>query len=121
MTNETSPCLIEKALKEFIHYSNQYEDTNFLEMKETIKPEIDEKNVNEYIKGYLQSRNLKKSGFEKKRTYETKRRFDPTINQKIELIQKKDSYSNRSKLGEGKKSVRRTVPLTRKLKSFYSI
>jgi len=68
--------------------------------------------VNEYIKGYLKSRNLKKVGFEKKRTYETKRRFDPTINQKIELIQKKDSYSNRSQSGNGEKSVRRTVPLT---------
>jgi len=29
-------------------------------MEETIKSEIDEANVKEYIKGYLKSRNLKK-------------------------------------------------------------
>ena len=36
---------------------------NFLVMKETIKSEINEENVNKYINGYLNSRNLKK-GFE---------------------------------------------------------
>jgi tRNA C32,U32 (ribose-2'-O)-methylase TrmJ len=87
MTNETSPCLIEKALKEFIHYSNQYEDTNFLEMKETIKPEIDEKNVNEYIKGYLKSRNLKK--------VDLKRREH--MKQKEDLIRQLTKRSNLSK------------------------
>jgi len=49
-----------RALKEFIHYSSKYEEKNFLEMKETIKSEINEQNVNEYINGYLKSRNLKK-------------------------------------------------------------
>jgi len=47
-------------MKEFIHYSNKYEEKDFLEMKETIKSEINEENVNEYIDGYLKSRNLKK-------------------------------------------------------------
>jgi len=46
-----------------------HEEKNFLEMKVTIKSEIDEENVNEYINRYLKSRNLKKRGFEKKRTY----------------------------------------------------
>jgi len=38
-----------REMKKFIHYSNKYEEKNFLEMKETIKSEIDEGNVNEYI------------------------------------------------------------------------
>ncbi len=46
--------------------SNQYEDMNFLEMEETIKSEIDEENVHEYIKGYLQSRNLKKEDLKRR-------------------------------------------------------
>ncbi|MGB6607408.1 MAG: hypothetical protein WBF28_06350 [Atribacterota bacterium] len=36
---------IERALKEFIYYSNQFGGKNFLEMEETIKSKIDEKNV----------------------------------------------------------------------------
>jgi len=65
---------IEKALKEFIHYSNKYEDMNFLEMKETIKSEIDEENVSEYIDGYLKSKNLKKEDL--KRREHTKQKED---------------------------------------------
>ena len=78
---------IEKALKGFIHYSNKYEDMNFLEMKETIKSEIDEENVNEYIDGYLKSRNLKKEDL--KRREHTK--------QKEDLIQQLKKRSNLSK------------------------
>jgi len=55
-----------KALKEFINFSNKYEEKNFLEMKETIRSEIDEENVNEYINGYLKSRNLKKEDLKRK-------------------------------------------------------
>ena len=76
-----------KALKEFIHYSNKYEDMNFLEMKEVIKSEIDEENVNQYINGYLQSRNLKKE--------DLKRREHTT--QKEDLIQQLTKRSNLSK------------------------
>ena len=43
-------------------------------MKETIKPEIDEENVNEYINGYLKSRNLKKEDL--KRREHTKQKKD---------------------------------------------
>ena len=78
---------IKKALKEFIHYSNKYEQKNFLEMKETIKPEIDEENVNEYLNGYLKSRNLKKEDL--KRREHTK--------QKEDLIQQLIKRSNLSK------------------------
>ena len=39
---------------------------NFLEIKETIKPEIDEENVNEYIDVYLKARNLKKEGLKRR-------------------------------------------------------
>lgn len=46
---------IERALKEFIHYSNQFEGKNFLEMEETIKSKIDEENVQRYINRYLKS------------------------------------------------------------------
>ena len=35
-------------------------------MKETIKPEIDEENVNEYLNGYLKSRNLKKEDLKRR-------------------------------------------------------
>jgi len=56
----------EKALKEFINYSNKYEEKNFLEIKETIKSEIDEENVNEYINEYLESRSLKKEKLKKR-------------------------------------------------------
>ena len=78
---------IEKALKEFIHYSNKYEEKNFLEMKEVIKSEIDEENVNQYINGYLKSRNLKKEDF--KRREHTK--------QKEDLIKQLKKRSNLSK------------------------
>jgi putative transposase len=76
-----------KALKEFINYSNKYEDMNFLEMKETIQPEIDEENVNEYIDEYLKSRNLKKEDL--KRREHTK--------QKEDLIHQLKKRSNLSK------------------------
>ena len=78
---------IERALKEFIHYSNKYEEKNFLEMKETIKSEIYEENVNEYINGYLKSRNLKKE--------DLKRREQ--VKQKEELVQQLTKRSNLSK------------------------
>ena len=78
---------IERALKEFIHYSSKYEEKNFLEMKETIKSEIDEENVNEYINGYLKSRNLKKK--------DLKRREH--AKQKEDLIQQLKHRSNLSK------------------------
>jgi len=41
-----------------------------------------------------------------------KRRFAPTINQRIKFIKKEDNYFNWSQSGNGKKSVRRTIPLT---------
>jgi len=78
---------IEKALEEFIHFSNQYEEKIFLEMEETIKSEIDEENVNEYINKYLKSRHLKKEDL-KKREY---------AKQKEELIQQLTKRSNLSK------------------------
>jgi len=53
-------------MKEFIHYRNKYEEKNFLEMKETIKSEINEENVEEYIKRYLKSRNLKKEDLKRR-------------------------------------------------------
>jgi len=77
----------ERALKKFIYYSNQYEEKNFLEMKETIKSEIDEENVNEFIQGYLQSKNLKKEDL--KRREHTQ--------QKKDLIQQLTKRSNLSK------------------------
>jgi len=77
----------ERALKKFIYYSNQYEEKNFLEMKETIKSEIDEENVNEFIQEYLQSRNLKKEDL--KRREHTQ--------QKKDLIQQLTKRSNLSK------------------------
>ncbi|MBA7519819.1 hypothetical protein ES705_11907 [subsurface metagenome] len=76
-----------KALKEFINYSNKYEDMNFLEMKEAIKSEIDEENVNEYINEYLKSRSLKKEDL--KRREHSK--------QKEELIHQLKRRSNLSK------------------------
>jgi DNA-binding transcriptional regulator YiaG len=76
-----------KALKEFINYSNKYEEKNFLEMKEIIKSGIDEENVNEYINGYLKSRNLKKE--------DLKRREQ--VKQKEELVQQLTKRSNLSK------------------------
>jgi len=78
---------IERALKEFIHYSNKYEEKNFLEMREIVESEINEENVNEYIKGYLKSRNLKKEDL--KRREHTK--------QKEDLIQQLKKRSNLSK------------------------
>jgi DNA-binding transcriptional regulator YiaG len=78
---------IEKALKEFINFSNKYEEKNFLEMKETVKSEIDEENVNEYINKYLKSRNLKKEDL--KRREHTK--------QKEDLIRQLRKRSNLSK------------------------
>jgi len=94
---------IEKALKEFIHYSNKYEEKNFLEMKEAIKSEINEENVNEYIDGYLKSRNLKKE--------DLKRREH--AKQKEDLIQQLKKRSNLSKrkiailIGVNRETVRR--------------
>ncbi|PKL48769.1 MAG: transposase [Nitrospira bacterium HGW-Nitrospira-1] len=92
-----------KALKEFIDYGNKYEEKNFLEMKETIESEIDEENVNEYINGYLKSRNLKKE--ELKKREHTK--------QKEDLIQQLKKRSNLSKrkiailIGVNRETVRR--------------
>jgi len=57
---------IEKGLRAFIDFSHQYEEKNFLEMKETIKYEIDEENVNEYIHSYLKSRSLKKEDLKRR-------------------------------------------------------
>jgi len=62
-------------------------EKNFLDMKETIKSEIDKENVNEYINGYLKSRNLKKEDL--KRREHTK--------QKEDLIQQLKKRSNLSK------------------------
>ena len=62
-------------------------EKNFLGMKETIKSEIDEENVNEYINGYLKSRNLKKEDL--KRREHTK--------QKEDLIQQLKTRLNLSK------------------------
>ncbi len=76
-----------KALKEFINFSNKYEEKNFLEMKETIKSEIDEENGNEYINGYLKSRNLKKEDLKRREHAE----------QKEDLIQQLTKRSNLSK------------------------
>ena len=76
-----------RALKEFIHYSNKYEGKNFLEMEETVKFEIDEENVNEYINGYLKLKNLKKEDL--KRGEYTK--------QKEDLIRQLKKRSNLSK------------------------
>ena len=56
-------------------------------MEETIKSEIDEENVKEYINRYLKSRNLKKEDF--KRREHTK--------QKEDLIQQLTKGSNLSK------------------------
>jgi len=91
-----------REMKEFIHYSNKYEEKNFLEMKETIKSEIDEGNVNEYINGYLKSRNLKKEDL--KRREHTK--------QKEDLIQRLKKRSNLSKRKIAILTVKRTIPLT---------
>jgi len=91
-----------REMKEFIHYINKYEEKNFLEMKETIKSEIDEENVNEYINGYLKSRNLKKEDL--KRREHTK--------QKEDLIQQLKKRSNLSKRKIAILTVKRTVPLT---------
>ena len=57
---------IEKALKEFKNFSNKDEKENFLEMKETIKSEINEENANEYLNGYLKSKSLKKEDLKKR-------------------------------------------------------
>ena len=62
-------------------------EKNFLGMKETIKSEIDEENVNEYINGHLKSRNLKKEDL--KRREHTK--------QKEDLIQQLKTRLNLSK------------------------
>jgi hypothetical protein len=51
-----------------------HEEKNFLEMKMTIKSEIDEENVNDYINRYLKSRNLKKENL--KRREHTKQKED---------------------------------------------
>ena len=94
---------IGKALKEFIHYSNQYEEKNFLEMEETIKSEIDEKDVNEYIKGYLKPRNLKKEDLKRREHAQ----------QKEDLIRQLTKRSNLSKrkiailIGVNRETVRR--------------
>ena len=44
--------------------------------------------------------------------YYFNRKFDLPTKVKIEFFEKEDSYFNWSKSGKGKKSVRRTVPLT---------
>ena len=54
---------IERAIKEFIHYSNQFEGKNFLEMEETIKSKIDEENVQRYINRYLKSEIIDRQPF----------------------------------------------------------
>jgi len=72
-------------------------------MKETIKSEIDEENVKEYVNGYLKSRNLKKEDL--KRREHTK--------QKEDLIQQLKKRSNLSKMkitiliGVNRKTVRK--------------
>jgi len=68
-----------------------HEDINFLEMKETIKSEIDEENVNEYINGYLKSRNLKKEDLIrqlKKRSNLSKRKIAILIGVNRETVRK---------------------------------
>jgi len=83
--------------------SKNNEEENFLKMKETIKSEIDEENVKEYVNGYLESRNLKKEDL--KRREHTK--------QKEDLIQQFKKRSNLSKrkiailIGVNRKTVRK--------------
>jgi len=82
---------IEKALKEFINFSNKYEEKNFLEMKETIKSEIDEENVNEYINGYLKSRNLKKEKLKKRENLEERENLIKQLLRRSNLSKRKIS------------------------------
>jgi len=78
-----------KALKEFIHYSNQYEEKNFLEMGETIKSEINEVNVNEYINRYLKSRHLKKEDLKRREQVKQKEELIRQLNKGLNLSKRK--------------------------------
>ena len=80
---------IVKALKEFIHYSNKYEEENFLEMKETIKSEINEENVSAYIHGYLKSRNLKKEDLKKREHTKSKENLIHQLKKRSNLSKRK--------------------------------
>jgi len=60
------PQILKKHLKN-LFVTIKYKEKNFLEMKQTVKSEIDEENVNEYINEYLKSRNLRKENFKKEK------------------------------------------------------
>jgi len=77
-----------KALKEFINYSNKYEEKNFLEMKKIIESEINEENVEEYIDEYLKSRNLKKENLKKRENVEERENL-------IQQLLRKSNFSRR--------------------------
>jgi len=59
---------------------------NFLEMKEAIKSEIDEENTNEYLKGYLKSRSLRKENLKKENLIQQLPRKSNFSNRKIAIL-----------------------------------
>jgi len=77
-----------KALKEFINYSNKYEEKNFLEMKKIIESEINEENVEEYIDEYLKSRSLKKENLKKRENIEERGNL-------VQQLLRKSNFSRR--------------------------
>jgi REP element-mobilizing transposase RayT len=77
-----------KALKEFINYSNKYEEKDFLEMKKIIEPEINEENVGEYIDEYLKSRSLKKENLKKRENVEERENL-------VQQLLRKSNFSRR--------------------------
>jgi len=77
-----------KALKEFINYSNKYEEKNFLEMKKIIESEINEENVEEYINEYLKSRSSKKENLKKRENVEERENL-------VQQLLRKSNFSRR--------------------------
>ncbi|MEA1940258.1 MAG: transposase [Candidatus Caldatribacteriota bacterium] len=77
-----------KGVQEFIHFSNEKDKKNFLELDEKKKLEVNEGNVKEYINGYLKLKNLRKEDLNKK---EYKRQREDLIKQLI----RKSSLSKR--------------------------
>ena len=83
--------------------SNQYEDMNFLEMEETIKSEIDEENVDEYIKRYLKSRNLKKEDLKRREHTQQKEDLIRQLIKRSNLSKRKIAIS----IGVNRETVRK--------------
>jgi len=81
-----------KGVKEFINYSSESDKNNFLDILEKKEFEISEKNVLDYINGYLKSKNLTKEDLIKKKYKKQREDLIQRLIRKSDLSKRKIAF-----------------------------